>query len=413
MRRIALSLALAGTALGLTAAHASATCTTTVSNATAITNASVNATAGDTVCIATGSYGDILIGGPHTGTIYMKPASGASVSMTKLEFSPTATNFDVSGFTITNLLEFDDDGGQFLRVSDMDINRVLVNGGVTDVVIERNLIRGDDGHAVAVSGGGTTDSTEVRRVKIHRNLFDSPYTDGVYSAYHEDLEITQNEFKGLHEIGNHSDVYQSTWGGSGLVFSQNYAHDFDGQGVFIKDGTISDAEITDNLIVRDSSGSPLALVDVDGVLIARNTLWGNGDGATLLGLDLADVAVNGNVFEYFTPLDDDGVPDGDASNTWWDTVKKQQIAARIAEDCNVLGGGWTWSQSGRNGANDEVYTLDDGDKVPEPGERAYWAAANFPDPTLLGGDDWRVETELCEEGVGVTWKPGDWPVGRP
>jgi parallel beta helix pectate lyase-like protein len=190
----------------------------------------------------------------------MEPASGASVSIGHLEISQTATNFDLSGFTITSLLEFYDDGAEDVRVSDMDINRVLFRGGVSDVVLERNVFRGDDGNAVAIGGGGTTDSTEVRRVKIHRNLFDSPYTDGVYSAYHEDLEITQNEFVGLHEIGNHSDVYQSTWGGSGLVFSQNYVRDMDGQGVFIKDGTVTDAEITDNLLVRNSAGAPIALV---------------------------------------------------------------------------------------------------------------------------------------------------------
>ena len=63
--------------------------------------------------------------------------------------------------------------------------------------------------------------------------------------------------------------------------------------------------------------------------------------------------------------------------------------------------------------NDEIYTPDDGDRVAEPGERQYWANANFPRPSLMGGDDWRVGTELCDDGVGVTWKPGDWPVGRP
>jgi nitrous oxidase accessory protein NosD len=412
MRLVIRTVALATAVLALVAVAASA-CTTTVSTPTAITNASVEARTGDTVCIATGRYASILIGGPHAGTIFMEPASGASVSIEHLEISPTATNFDLSGFTITSLLEFNDNGAEDVRVSDMDINRVVIHSGVADVVLERNVFRGDDGHAVAVAGEGTTESTEVRRIQIHRNLFDSPYTDGVYSAYHEDLEITQNEFVGLHEIGNHSDVYQSTWGGSGLVFSQNYVHDLDGQGVFIKDGTVTDAEITDNLLVRDSAGSPIALVDVDGALIARNTVWGNGEGVTLLGQSLADLTVTGNVFEYFTPLDEDEVPDGDASNTWWDTSRRQQIAARIAEDCNVLGGGWSWSQSGRYGANDEIYTPDDGDRVAEPGERQYWANANFPRPSLMGGDDWRVETELCDDGVGVTWKPGDWPVGRP
>ena len=106
--------------------------------------------------------------------------------------------------------------------------------------------------------------------------------------------------------------------------------------------------------------------------------------------------------EYFTPLDEDEVPDGDASNTWWDARARQQIAARIAEDCNVLGGGWSWSQSGRFGANNAgLPRPTTATESRSPASASTGPTRNFPRPSLMGGDDWRVETELCDDGVGV------------
>ena len=89
--------------------------------------------------------------------------------------------------------------------------------------------------------------------------------------------IEANEFTGLvsRDDGVHPDVLQTVFGGSGLVFRGNWLHDYEGQGVFLADGRVSDVVVENNLI-EESSGSysEVRISEADGVRLVNNTVRG-------------------------------------------------------------------------------------------------------------------------------------------
>ena len=110
--------------------------------------------------------------------------------------------------------------------------------------------------------------------RIH-DIGGSTGDDAINVNNYANLRVTGNDLYGMHEGGNHTDCFQSTFGGSGLVFDHNYEHDNNCQGFFIKDGDVTDAALYDNLFLRDQidheAEGNLNIINVYDVTIRRNT----------------------------------------------------------------------------------------------------------------------------------------------
>jgi hypothetical protein len=387
---------------------AATTCTATVNNETDITNAIVSASPGDTVCVASGSYGAVLLGGNHANWVYLRPATGASVTFSSLELSWSSHYIDVAELTVSGLVDFDGQSwlgskSSHVRLRSMHFGyAVLLRAGQDAVEIDHNTFANSSGNAISI--GGDTE-TAVTNTTITNNLIDSPHADAIFAAYYDGLEIEQNEITGLEETGEHSDVFQSYGGGSDVLFAQNYVHDLCAQGFFIKDGHVDGAQVYNNLIVRNvavgtNCGAPLNVQDATDLDIRRNTFWANDQGAIVQGPDTENVDVINNQFEYFNMADNDGIADGDASNTWYDPVAGEQRTGMVYEDYNILGGGWAWSGSGRAGVND-VLSLTTG---------FTWEDGSHTDDNYRLNDP-VIYADSSEYDTGVSWVPGDFAVG--
>jgi parallel beta helix pectate lyase-like protein len=408
-RLIVLAAAISVSLVLLSPSIASATtCTVTVNTETDITNEIVAASPGDTVCVASGSYGAVLLGGNHANWVYLRPATGASVTFSSLQFSWSSHYIDVAELAVSGIVDFDGQNwlgskSSHVRLHSMHFGyAVLLRAGQDSVQIDHNTFSDSPGNAISIAGDS---ETPVTNTTVDYNVIDSPHVDGIYAAYYDTLEIEWNEITGLSETGEHSDAFQSSGGGSDLLYNQNYLHDFCGQGFFIKDGHVDGVRLYNNLIVRNvgtgnDCGAPINVQDASDLDIRRNTVWDNEEGSVVQGPDTDNVDVINNQLEYFLLLDDDGVPDGDASNTWYDPVAGEQRAGMVYEDYNILGGGWAWSDSGRAGVND-VLSLTSG---------FTWEDASHTDDNYRLNDP-VVYADSSEYDTGVSWVPGDWSVG--
>jgi hypothetical protein len=384
------------------------TCTVTVNNETDMTNEIVAASPGDTVCVASGSYGAVLLGGNHANWVYLRPATGATVTFSSLQFSWSSHYIDVAELTVSGLVDFDGQSwlgskSSRVRLHSMHFGyAVLLRAGQDRVKIDHNTFTDSSGSAIGISGD---ENTSVTNTTIYNNLIDSPHVDAIYASHYDGLEIVRNEITGLEETGEHSDVFQSSGGGSDVLFDENYVHDLCGQGFFIKDGHVDGARVYNNLIVRNretgnSCGSPINVQDATDLDVRRNTVWDNEGGSVVQGPNTENVDVINNQLEYFVMLDNDGISDGDASNTWYDPVAGEQISGMVYEDYNILGAGWSWSGSGRSGVND-VLSLTTG---------FTWEDGSHTDDNYRLNDP-VVYADSSEYDTGVSWVPGDWSVG--
>lgn len=164
----------------------------------------------------------------------------------------------------------------------------------------------------------------VQRVHIEGNSFSAPRSNGIiFSAssgdpFVEDVRIVGNKFDDIgvfavnvrnfrrvtvdrNEIQNvyswdgvvHTGAVRTYAGGEDLTVADNFFHDNEAQGVFIKDGRVERVRIFNNLIVanaREKVHLQLNLYDAHDVLVANNTIMNNGAGSVIransTGVDL-------------------------------------------------------------------------------------------------------------------------------
>ena len=198
-------------------------CTTTVSSVSAAQSAVAAASAGDTVCLADGTYGNLSLSATKSApgvTVRAEHPGEATVAGASLDGSwLTLARFVVSGAEVT------------------------VQPGSDHMTIDHNRIDGSGGQYFGVNAGPTTD-TYVSDVTIAGNLFTGEFGEDSIRAnrYHDGADadsfgmlVIDNEFTGNRENGNHNDCFQSVWDGDHLYFIGNYMHDNRCQGFFIKD----------------------------------------------------------------------------------------------------------------------------------------------------------------------------------
>jgi hypothetical protein len=187
--------------------------------------------------------------------------------------------------------------------------------------------------------------------------------------------VVANDLYALEEHGNHTDALQSVWGGSDLVFERNYEHDNQAQGLFTRDGDVSQVKVADNLFLRNNNEPPMdeyniQAIDAADFTMTNNTVW-DGQADLVRAEEAAEpltATVERNVEQVFGVLDESGPP------------------YQLTEDHDIFAESpWTFTP----GAHSVV--------LPEP---------EFADPTV---DDYRLKSN--PDRIGVDWSPSEYVYG--
>jgi hypothetical protein len=208
---------------------------------------------------------------------------------------------------------------------------VELRWGTSHVTIQRNRIhtagRGSGVVFANVSDLPGSPFKEAREpisdVVIRGNHFDGIAIDAIRPANFDRLLVEGNEINGIVENGEHCDAFQSVFGGRHLVFRGNYIHDNAGQGLFIKDGRVTDAVVENNVFVHNKLEIQVQLFDVVGLRMVNNTIWDNQLNM-ILRRDVKDAVVRNNLIQDMQ-------------------VDDAAVARReIRQDHNVIESGWSW-----------------------------------------------------------------------
>lgn len=359
---------------------------------------------GDVICLRAGRYGRATLTAQRATYATLRAVPDATVVLEDLDIAPGARHLRVEGLTVSQQVNVGQGEANDIRDVQLVSNRLTgieVYAGASDVLIAHNRLAGC-GTCIGlissdprVPGAPTRDSAilpPVSRVTIRGNLIEGAKTDALFLTNFRDVVVEDNEITGIVEAGEHSDCLQTVWGGRGLVYRGNYVHDNRCQGLFIKDGLVSDVVLEDNLLVRNDEpsrapGQPsiLTTYNVQGLRAERNTIW-TGDNVgpqydPAMGPRPKDHLLRRNVIGRFVPYD--VTAGSDKAGVFRDP-------AVMSEDENVIGDGWTWLP-----AHLGPHSV----QQPQPA---------FRDPAR---GDYRLEAAVSAGGrtfdAGVTWRPQD------
>jgi hypothetical protein len=242
-------------------------CDRTATSAATLATAWSAATAGQVICLASGSYGKFRAGS-KSGMVTVRPQSGATATM-EVDFNG-ANNVRLDKLTIT--------GGQLINatrnitIANSLFTDALVINGVTNanVLLDHNThqnINAPTGSTPARIHLGYSSDTPSG-VTIQGSLFAGGDADGVQTGV--GVTIIGNEFRDILDSGpNHTDAIQLL-GAPGSVVRGNYIHNC-ASGIVAYDG-VERATIENNVI--DLPGRPwsIELYSDDSSVVRHNTL---------------------------------------------------------------------------------------------------------------------------------------------
>jgi sporulation protein YlmC with PRC-barrel domain len=277
-----------------------------VTNQTELLAALKTASAGDTVLLADGNYGDLKLGNDYTGTVTIKSENPLGAQFGTLELSG-ATNIALDGLQFATWLKIVSFSKE-ISVLNSDVNGTLYTKDVNGLTIDN----------VDVSGGqfgiilNSVQNFSVTNSHIHEAVEDL-------------MRITGDSYNGLIE-GN---IIADTTGGYPLhpdliqFFGVNgvnprditirgnllYDHTVEGQtfaqGIFLSDprgGGYENILIEENLIRTNSTNTIYINGGEENVVVRNNTLMpGDGDGGAFIrlvgksGYDNSGTTVEGNI----------------------------------------------------------------------------------------------------------------------
>jgi hypothetical protein len=298
---------------------------------------------GTVIALAPGSYPPLEAGGARDAWVTIQGDGGARIP--RITVSEGASHLAFSGLQLTGSPAgptFEIAAGahdvrlERSRVQAQRQDAVVLAAGANHVTIAGNRI-----HTVGTGSGVTFGSTStlpgsppgaqpeapISDVAIRANHFDGIATDAIRPTNFVRLTIDGNEIEGLVENGQHADAVQTVFGGRDLVVRNNFIHDNRAQGLFIKDGQVTNALIEGNVIVHNKAELALQLYDTVGVRIVNNTVWDN-ELNVALRTGVRDAVVSKNLFENMVVED------------------PASAAAEVHQDHNVIAGGWNWGARG-------------------------------------------------------------------
>ena len=282
------------------------------------------AASGTTVLVRGGTYPATTIDG-HGGTDYLtvQAYGGESVSLPSILLSGDASWLRFSGLHLTGdssraTFRIEEGHAAHIQLLSSTVqsttgDAVSIRSGASDILLQSNTISSrvggtGGGNGISFSStsgnpgspGGSSPEPPITHVVIRGNRLVNIGTDAIRPANFDDVVIEGNEITGVIENGGHCDAIQVTWGGSNLVVRGNYIHDNQGQGIFIKDGRVTNATIENNLLVHNRRvGQQIQLTDVVGLHLVNNTEWDN-DLHVSLRDGVRNAVVTNNIFERFS-----------------------------------------------------------------------------------------------------------------
>lgn len=261
------------------------------------------APSGSLVLVRAGSYPALAVSNNHTRSVNVTFRRYGTEDVALAGVSTLNTEYlRFEGLRITGLVNIDH-GSHHIEVVD---NRIVPSGtttpssfgviiqdGTRDILVERNHITAPQGSGVHLSSG--VNEPAISNVTIRGNHFENIGQDGVQVSNFVNVLIEDNEFEGVHSRDGvaHPDVIVSFAGGSGLVVRGNNLHDNTAQGLFIKDGAVSDVVVENNLISRTVGGfKAFNVYNVDNLKLINNTVL---DGSVFQGT-VTKVSMLNNIF---------------------------------------------------------------------------------------------------------------------
>jgi hypothetical protein len=237
-----------------------------------------NARGGDTIHLASGSYGEFR-GGMKSGRVRLIPARGANPRMS-ISFNPAA-NITLYGITITDGYLADS------RTRNITIRKADVPGQIwldTRDLTNSNVVLADSvfhdwdtcsscGEArVFLTGGSQFSGVTIRDSKFRGGL-----SDGIQNGS-RGTRIIRNEFYAIEPgspEGVHADAIQ-LYGSSHTVIRGNYMHDMP-EVPFIMAADGADHELIENNVVEGSGdGYPYITLFSDDSSIVRHNTFADG-----------------------------------------------------------------------------------------------------------------------------------------
>lgn len=254
-------IALLGSAAPALAQTATCNLNATPSNFTSQVSA---ATAGQTICLATGNYGT------WSGTnkaITLKAAAGATPTM-KISFGSGASNFTLDGMSGMG-------GGISGSASNITIknsqftSEVSITGTGAGIVFDGNThnnISGNSTHHRFFAGGPVT---------IKNSRLEGGGSDGVRIATYATVNVLNNTFLNINDdgSGNHEDMIQWYGGGNAVVrgnfFKQTFVAETQVMGAFDR---TSGNLIEDNVVDVYGRNWGVELYSDNGSIVRHNTI---------------------------------------------------------------------------------------------------------------------------------------------
>jgi hypothetical protein len=222
------------------------------------------AQSGDTVYLASGSYGS-WSGGAKSGMVTVAAEAGASVTMSGGSFGSGVRNITIRGVTFTGAVEVAPGSTPLNLVFDGD-----TWGNVGHAAHEGRL---------SIAGGG---SASGNGVQVKNSTFGpGGCSDGIQDLSRGTEIGPGNEFKGIVQGGcvEHSDAIQ-VYGANDTYIHDNYLHDNE-QGIMSPDGPASGYRIVNNVIHTGPGYPCMHLGDASNALVSHNVcvngpirIWG-------------------------------------------------------------------------------------------------------------------------------------------
>jgi hypothetical protein len=240
-----------------------------------VDRAAAAAPADSVALVRRASIAQITIDGKRrAGNLTVRPFPGEVVQISDIDIeNSSGVTFD--GFAIS-------DPPQVLAgAQNVGFTNGTLAGGIKlaagsgPVYIAGNRISNPSGYGMNFSAGAG--DAPIVDVTVRGNLFDGIAVDAIQAKNFRNLLIVGNEFRNVKATDSsaHPDVLQTVFGGRNLVFRNNWVHDYEAQGFFIADGTVTSVVVENNLI-EDSIGpmSPVRIADAVGVSFVNNTVRG-------------------------------------------------------------------------------------------------------------------------------------------
>ena len=233
-----------------------------------------SAAAGDTIYLASGSYGSFT-GAAKSGTVTIKPESGATASMS-VNFNG-ANNIRLDGLKITSatlqgttknitIANSTFTGDTVIRPSSMTNANIVFDGNTHNNITPSGAYEG----RISLTGGGNPTG-----VVIKNSQFSGGLSDGIQNGS-TGTQILNNEFVNIHQGDPniaHTDALQ-LYGSRQTVVKGNYFHSVE-DCIMAPDGTDHET-ITDNVCVTDGSQYGFTIGADNGSVISHNTFGANG-----------------------------------------------------------------------------------------------------------------------------------------